>query len=252
MVRAERFSTLKALFLGCVVLRTSVLISSCVLISSSTRVFFSIVLLKIWGKSATTSPGLDVPHWFLFCRHWRGGSDWIQIHSFAVFDALIASYCILVCFLWVLVSVNMSSAIVSLSMCAVNISRAHSSSWSPQSEREASPTRSAWKFSSVSFFLCLRHIKLYLLIAMILCVIKMSSNTFVGLVFAMPCLDIGIGFLASASSQITELHMTPLSLAFRLLFSQSTSFSWFLTSLFLRCASVSPCILTSKMVQLAE
>ena len=204
MVRAERFSTLISLFLGGLVLRTSVLIFS----SFFGFVFHaSIFLYCCSGNLEQIRHDLLWVGSCFFC-HRQGGSDWIQFHNFAVFGAFLRLIAYSYASYGVLVSANISSASFSLFMCAVNISRTPSSSLSPQSAREASSTRSAWNCSSVSFFLCLRQIKLYLSNAMILCVIKMSSNScfnslvvvvciflfvvFVNLVFVLPCLDIGI------------------------------------------------------------
>ena len=174
MILAVLTAALVALPLSMKKKRVPLLLFSCILFLSclsSTAEFAPTSLGILILSVIVTTTCVDVIYWFLFYRCcWS--SDWNCFHfatMFNTFSRRIAhSYASWGLRVWAICS----ATIVSLCICAVNMSLTHSSSLSPQSALKASWTKSARKCSRLSVLFYFLKIRVYLSKATILVVTK--------------------------------------------------------------------------------
>ena len=175
MVLIILISALVTLFLttciGTSLLPSVVLWPTCERSSSRSSSSLCVLIVRV----VCTTPRVYVVNRFLFWRNLLS-SKRIDFYSTTRFNSFSLRIVYSYASFGVLVGANNSSAILSLFMCAVNKSRTHSSSQSPQSARDASSTKSELNCSKLSVFFCFRQIKLYLSKAIIWVVTKISSR----------------------------------------------------------------------------
>ena len=141
-----------------------------------------------FSGSGSSSAWLYLSHGVLFnfprvcLTEWIGYSP--MAYSLAVFGDL--------------VSASSSSALFSFVICAVSMSRTHSSSLLPESAHAANSTESAWNCSKDSFSRCFRQMKLYLSKAIDRGLTKLSSNIWINCLIDIVCISVPEHFVVAA------------------------------------------------------